>query len=136
MRTFAPVLLLALGLGACADETGPSSRVAPTKDEGPSIELLLVASRAARTALSGGALTVFDVSADAFSFAAPGLAGARLAQHDEGDDAFETVFGQGLGSNSVPRAFFPTPARSSNTSNRMESFRTEPRFSSGVRPIL
>ena len=97
MRTFAPVLLLALGLGACADETGPSSRVAPTKDEGPSIELLLVASRAARTALSGGALTVFDVSADAFSFAAPGLAGARLAQHDEGDDAFETVFGQGLG---------------------------------------
>lgn len=46
----------------------------------------------ARTALSGGATTVFDVSSGAFSLPAPNLAGGRLALHTVGDLAFEAVF--------------------------------------------
>lgn len=103
MRTLAPLLvLLAFGLAACADQTGPTSSTEPKTDtrgidEAPSIELSLAASRAARTALSGGDLTVFDASAGAFSLPALTLAGVRLAQHDEGDQAFEAEFGLELG---------------------------------------
>jgi CxxC motif-containing protein (DUF1111 family) len=104
MRLLAPSLLFALGLAACADETGPSPRVEPkndtdiSADERPAIELSLASLHAARSALSGGALTVFDASADAFSLPAPNLVGARLAQHDEGDVAFDVVFDAAPGS--------------------------------------
>ncbi len=92
-------LLLAIGATACSDQTGPTAPPEPKRDipvpsdSSPSIELSLAAGRAARTALSGGALTVFDLSADAFSLPAPSLAGLRLAKHDDGDEAFEVEFG-------------------------------------------
>jgi CxxC motif-containing protein (DUF1111 family) len=47
----------------------------------------------ARTALSGGATTVFDASSEAFSLPAPNLRGLSIARHDAGDVAFEDVFG-------------------------------------------
>lgn len=46
----------------------------------------------AHTALSGGAMTVFDATLDAFSLPAPNLAGDEIALHDEGDEAFDTGF--------------------------------------------
>jgi CxxC motif-containing protein (DUF1111 family) len=45
-----------------------------------------------RTALSGGATTVFDVSSGAFENPAPNLSAAHLARHDVGDEAFGAVF--------------------------------------------
>ncbi|MDE3173573.1 MAG: c-type cytochrome [Gemmatimonadota bacterium] len=43
-------------------------------------------------AMSGGAMTVFDSSARAFGLPGPGVAGAELAEHAAGDDAFEVPF--------------------------------------------
>jgi CxxC motif-containing protein (DUF1111 family) len=42
--------------------------------------------------LSGGATTVFDVSAGAFEHPAPNLDAAGLARHEEGDEAFALTF--------------------------------------------
>ena len=104
MRPWAFSITWVLGLAACADQTAPNSaaEVPPPPigtDVSPSIELSFgPAGAAARTALSGGATTVFDASVDAFSFPAPNLMGARLAQHDEGDEAFEAVFSATAGS--------------------------------------
>jgi len=99
MRVPAPFLLLALGLAACADQTGPSRHsepaADPSPDQSPSVELSLAAALSARSALSGGDLTVFDATADAFSLPAPSLSGLRLARHDDGDEAFESEFDAG-----------------------------------------
>jgi CxxC motif-containing protein (DUF1111 family) len=46
----------------------------------------------AHTALSGGATTVFDQSAQAFGLAAPNLTGENAEHHEEGDEAFEQPF--------------------------------------------
>jgi CxxC motif-containing protein (DUF1111 family) len=46
----------------------------------------------ARTARSGGPLTVFDETLDAFGLPAPILSGDDLALHDEGDEAFDQEF--------------------------------------------
>ena len=48
--------------------------------------------RGAHTALSGGAITVFDATPAAFSLAAPNLAGLSLARHESGDAQFEVEF--------------------------------------------
>jgi CxxC motif-containing protein (DUF1111 family) len=42
--------------------------------------------------LSGGATTVFDVTADAFGHPAPNLDAEGAARHEEGDEAFALVF--------------------------------------------
>jgi CxxC motif-containing protein (DUF1111 family) len=99
MRLRACLLFLALGLAACSDQTAPSSSVEPRPDvpvpgdAGPTIELSLAAVLAAHSARSGGDLTVFDISDEAFNLPAPNLSGARLARHEEGNDAFEEEFG-------------------------------------------
>ncbi|MEO7997741.1 MAG: di-heme oxidoredictase family protein, partial [Gemmatimonadaceae bacterium] len=46
----------------------------------------------ARTALSGGSLTVFDATINAFSLPSPDLSASELAHHDLGDGAFDTDF--------------------------------------------
>ena len=51
-----------------------------------------LAAYVARTPLSGGPLTVFNETADAFSRDAPGLSPTDLALHDEGDEAFDLQF--------------------------------------------
>jgi CxxC motif-containing protein (DUF1111 family) len=83
---------------ACADQTSvtaPDQTDEFSANDTPS-DLELDFSRGtfhrARTALSGGATTVFDVSPAAFSLPAPNLSGVSLALHDEGDEGFETVF--------------------------------------------
>ena len=48
-------------------------------------------------ALSGGETTVFDSSSTAFEQAAPNLSAAELVTHDEGDEAFASVFTAELG---------------------------------------
>ncbi|MEO8296024.1 MAG: di-heme oxidoredictase family protein [Gemmatimonadota bacterium] len=48
----------------------------------------------ARSALSGGATTVFDASLDAFSFPAPNLQALNQVRHEAGDVAFEAEFGE------------------------------------------
>jgi CxxC motif-containing protein (DUF1111 family) len=55
-------------------------------------ELSLRGLKDAHTPLSGGTTTVFDVSADAFSFPIPTLQGEDLERHDEGDEEFEIEF--------------------------------------------
>jgi CxxC motif-containing protein (DUF1111 family) len=83
---------------ACTDQTEPPPAATnqpddATLEDGPSgVELELNIGgldREARTALSGGATTIFDVSETAFETAAPNLAGNNLALHEAGDAAFE-----------------------------------------------
>ena len=95
------VVLAALCVVACTDQTEVSSpESSPTSDEAAASPLELVTTSVpadAHTALSGGATTVFDVTANAFSLPAPNLAGKALAHHDRGDEDFEDVFEAGAG---------------------------------------
>jgi CxxC motif-containing protein (DUF1111 family) len=104
MRLPAFLILLAVGIAACSDQTAPSSgaeprRDVPPGDDSPTIELSLASALAARSARSGGDLTVFDATADAFSLPAPNLQGPSLARHGAGDVAFETEFGDATSPN-------------------------------------
>ncbi len=88
--------VLLLWAVACTDDrsvTAPGQADdLTTDDESSGIELSLRGLKEAHTPLSGGATTVFDVSADAFSFPIPTLQGEGLARHDEGDEEFEIEF--------------------------------------------
>jgi CxxC motif-containing protein (DUF1111 family) len=66
----------------------------PTTGDGPvsEDELLSISGDGRRNALSGGATTVFDVTGEAFSHAAPNLSAASLARHDVGDLGFDEAF--------------------------------------------
>ncbi len=55
------------------------------------------ARRAAHTALSGGATTIFDESEEAFNTPAPNLQGENIERHELGDVAFGLVHGDGPG---------------------------------------
>ena len=87
-----------LAAAACSGETLASApeqpaSVPPVVDGAVSDdELLLVSRDRNRSALSGGATTVFDITADAFSQAAPNLGGTSLALHEVGDAGFEELF--------------------------------------------
>jgi CxxC motif-containing protein (DUF1111 family) len=92
------LVLLALGIIGCSDD---SSVVAPDQPALASTDTLSTStlelsldsrSLSARTALSGGATTVFDATADAFSLAAPNLQALSLARHETGDAEFEIEF--------------------------------------------
>ena len=92
------VAIAALGVLACTDQNDLSapertdaSAVTDTASDAE-LEFDTRGIREAHTALSGGATTVFDATADAFSQPAPTLAGLRLARHDEGDEDFEVAF--------------------------------------------
>lgn len=105
MRLHPSLLVGALVLAACADQTAPNSATEPRReppapvDQSPSIELSLAAGLAARTALSGGDMTVFDMSPGAFSLPAPNLRGGDILTHGEGDEAFEAPFGDATSPN-------------------------------------
>jgi len=81
---------------ACTDEPDVSSPDAPrdnsTRAASPLELSVSGVPSGAHSALSGGATTVFDVSADAFSLPAPNLVGKAIAKHDRGDEDFEDVF--------------------------------------------
>jgi CxxC motif-containing protein (DUF1111 family) len=83
-------------VAACTDQTEVSSpESAPDNATDATSPLELTISgvpRGAHTALSGGATTVFDVTANAFSLPAPNLAGQAVARHDRGDEDFENAF--------------------------------------------
>lgn len=92
------LVFLALGIIACSDDTSVTApdrpAAAPTDTPSASPLELSLDSRgsSARTALSGGATTVFDATPDAFSLAAPNLQGLSLARHETGDAEFEIEF--------------------------------------------
>jgi len=92
------LFLAPIAFAACGDRSEPTAPVEPPGDSradaAPTIELSLVdyRRRLANTALSGGATTVFDITADAFSHEAPNLRGLQLARHEAGDAAFEAEF--------------------------------------------
>lgn len=98
MRPRTSLCLLAFGMAACSEQAAtdlaPERKPTPevSADTAPSISLSLGNALSARLALSGGDLTVFDVSPDAFSLPAPNLRADHVAQHDEGDEAFEDPF--------------------------------------------
>ncbi len=91
------VVASALLFAACADQTDlspPAQDAAAPADTASELELALDsrATLSAHTALSGGATTVFDATAAAFSHAAPNLSGLSLARHEAGDAQFEVEF--------------------------------------------
>jgi CxxC motif-containing protein (DUF1111 family) len=92
------VAIAALGVLACTDQNDLSapertdaSAVTDTASDAE-LEFDTRGIREAHTALSGGATTVFNATADAFSQPAPTLTSPHLARHDEGDEAFEVEF--------------------------------------------
>ena len=99
-----PLVYLAatLLIVACTDQTDVSAPESEPADEAgqTASPLELSADRipgGAHTALSGGATTVFDATANAFSLAAPNLAGEAVDQHERGDEDFEDAFEPGPG---------------------------------------
>src|SRR5438094_773489 len=87
------VLVLAVTL-ACADTPQSPTAVSVSRPSArDSISASVFASNdPSRFPLAGGATTVFDVTAGAFSHPAPNLSAAGIALHDEGDEAFDAVF--------------------------------------------
>jgi CxxC motif-containing protein (DUF1111 family) len=92
------VVVFAFGLVACADMNDTSaperSPALASEDTVSTAELAFNAgaNRDAHTALSGGATTIFDATATAFSQGAPNLSGLSLAKHESGDAQFEVEF--------------------------------------------
>lgn len=98
-------------LFACSDRTepaGPPISDSPDEvtleDEAAELELestpaLAESRRRARTALSGGATTVFDESEEAFESPAANLQGENIERHELGDEAFELEHVDGSGIN-------------------------------------
>lgn len=104
MRRFIPqfgAAALLIVTAACYDDRTPTHILAanapPGADEVLSTHQLDAASFG--RAFLGGATTVFDSTASAFSTAAPNLDAQALAEHEEGDEAFEEAFdaSNGLG---------------------------------------
>jgi CxxC motif-containing protein (DUF1111 family) len=100
-KLFVLSLLLAV---ACTDETevtdpGSSKDVAPNPTSDTELDFGSRDFNSARSALSGGATTVFDAGPDAFSLPAPNLSQTDLAIHEVGDVNFEVEFdpAKGLG---------------------------------------
>ncbi len=91
-----------LAAAACSGETIASDPDQPASTppvaEGPITddELLGVRNDRYRNALAGGATTIFDITADAFSQPAPNLSAASVAIHDIGDEGFEEAFPPGV----------------------------------------
>jgi CxxC motif-containing protein (DUF1111 family) len=93
---------------ACTDQTEPpvaatdNTGAITLEDDASGVELELNADRIdleARTALSGGATTIFREDEEAFETAAPNLSGDHLVQHEEGDEGFELAHVRGNGVN-------------------------------------
>src|SRR4051794_2093183 len=82
---------------ACTDQSEPPPAAnnpndVTLEDDASGVEMELNVGgvdREAHTALSGGAMTIFREDEEAFETAAPNLSGEHLAQHEEGDEAFE-----------------------------------------------
>jgi CxxC motif-containing protein (DUF1111 family) len=84
-------LLCVAVITACSDDsTLPPT--APTAGPPSGASLAMVPDPTAHTALSGGATTVYDATADAFSHDSPNLTAEELALHEEGDEEFEDAF--------------------------------------------
>lgn len=91
-----------LAAAACSAEPVASAPEQPPSanpvTEGPvsEDELQFVRNDRGRSALSGGATTVFDITSEAFGQPAPNLGAASLGLHDVGDAGFDEVFPEGV----------------------------------------
>jgi len=89
-----PVFVVLCVAVACGDTstsppTAPSTRLSPLADASATRSLSILR---AHSALSGGAMTIFNATNEAFSQPAPNLDAEDAAEHDEGDEAFEAAF--------------------------------------------
>ena len=94
LATRSTCLLCVAVLAACADDSTVAPTAPPTAPP-PTVSTanpLVLPDFTAHTALSGGATTVFDITADAFSHESPNLSAQELALHEEGDEEFEDAF--------------------------------------------
>ena len=82
--------LCIIALAACMDSTTTPTSNAPSATRVQENDAS--ADRSAHTPLSGGAMTVFDVSAEAFGHPAPNLTAAELVRHNQGDGLFSAAF--------------------------------------------
>lgn len=95
LATRSTCLLCAAALAACTDDrTLPPT--APATSPPVAGSLALTPDASAHTALSGGATTVYDATADAFSHQSPNLTADELALHEAGDEQFEVAFVPGV----------------------------------------
>ena len=78
---------------ACTDRPQTTPLVAaPTPPQVATKDVTTDFSRVDPDALSGGATTVFDTTAEAFGHPAPNLDARGAARHEEGDEAFGQEF--------------------------------------------
>ena len=103
LATRSTCLLCVVVVAACADDSALPP-TAPATGPPPGVSFAMAPDPTAHTTLSGGATTVDDITADAFSHDSPNLTPAELAMHEEGDEEFEDAFSvdpasehQGLG---------------------------------------
>lgn len=82
--------LYTLALAACVDSTTVPTSATPLASRHS--ESTTDADRRSHTALSGGATTIFDATANAFGQPAPNLSAAELIRHVQGDAIFEAEF--------------------------------------------
>jgi len=92
LPTRSTCLLCVAVVAACADDSTLPPPTAPRTGPPPGVSLAMSPDPTAHTALSGGATTVFDATADAFSHNSPNLSPDELAIHEEGDEEFEDAF--------------------------------------------
>jgi CxxC motif-containing protein (DUF1111 family) len=88
--TLLGALWLALVVAACSEPVQPTNPV--VSSETPASRNISLGGKIDPDALSGGATTVFDATADAFGHPAPNLDAAALARHNAGDIAFGRIF--------------------------------------------
>ena len=88
----ASAVLVIATIVACTDATNAPTTPTLPRLRAPATSATLDGLDPARVPLAGGATTVFDATADAFSHPAPNLTTGELALHNEGDEAFEAVF--------------------------------------------
>src|SRR5262245_30440829 len=91
---FPAIVVLCIAV-ACGDSstsppTALSTRPSPLDADAAATRSLSIFR--AHSALSGGAMTVFNATNEAFSQPAPNLDAEDAAEHDEGDEAFENAF--------------------------------------------
>ena len=93
--THSAALLLPIIAAIACNDRQPTT--APARPPTPAVSPTALAraddfSHIDSDALSGGATTVFDITAEAFGFPAPNLDARALARHNDGDEAFDAVF--------------------------------------------
>ena len=79
-----------IAIAACMDSTSVPTSASPSASRVQESDA--TSDRSAHTPLSGGAMTVFDATPEAFGQPAPNLTAAELVRHNQGDGLFGAAF--------------------------------------------